>query len=42
LTYGLAVLAVGAYSIPLLLIGWLSIRGFQRDGASLSHGRLGK
>ena len=28
LTYGLAVLAVGAYSIPLLLIGWLSNSGF--------------
>jgi hypothetical protein len=23
MTYGLALLAVGAYSIPLLLIGWL-------------------
>ncbi len=26
MTYGLAVLAVGAYSIPLLLIGWLWLR----------------
>ena len=26
MTYGLAVLAVGAYSIPLLLIGWLWFR----------------
>jgi hypothetical protein len=26
MTYGLALLAVGAYSIPLLLIGWLWFR----------------
>jgi hypothetical protein len=26
MTYGLAVLALGAYSIPLLLIGWLWFR----------------
>ena len=26
MTYGLALLAVGAYSIPLLLIGWLWLR----------------
>ena len=26
MTYGLAALSVGAYSIPLLLIGWLWLR----------------
>ena len=46
MTYGLALLAVGAYSIPLLLIGWLcrsartpfgACRGLGASGCSIGE-----